>query len=43
VEHTVEVYPGAKQGFAVNDTLAYDREASELHWKRILKLFGENL
>jgi carboxymethylenebutenolidase len=39
VAHTVEVYPGVKHGFAVNDTPAYDHTASELHWRRILKLF----
>jgi carboxymethylenebutenolidase len=39
VEHTVEVYPDVKHGFAVNDTPVYDRPASELHWQQILKLF----
>jgi len=43
VKHTVEVYPGVKHGFAVNDTLAYDHTASEVHWEKILRLFGENL
>jgi carboxymethylenebutenolidase len=39
VEHTIEVYPGVKHGFAVNDTPAYDHPASERHWQQILKLF----
>jgi carboxymethylenebutenolidase len=43
VEHTIEVYADVKHGFAVNDTHAYDRAASELHWQRILKLFAGNL
>lgn len=43
VKHTVEVYPDVKHGFAVNDTPAYDRPASELHWQQILKLFARNL
>lgn len=43
VKHTLEVYAGAKHGFAINDTLAYDKQASELHWQRILKLFADNL
>jgi carboxymethylenebutenolidase len=43
VEHTVEVYPGVKHGFAVDDTPAYDQAASELHWQRILNLFAANL
>jgi len=43
VEHTIEVYAGAKHGFAVDDTPAYDRTASELHWQQILKLFAGKL
>ena len=43
VKHTVQVYPDVKHGFAVNDTPSYDRTASELHWKQILKLFAEKL
>lgn len=43
VENTVEVYAGARHGFAVNDTPVYDRAASERHWERILKLFAEKL
>ncbi|HEX4123140.1 MAG TPA: dienelactone hydrolase family protein [Tepidisphaeraceae bacterium] len=43
VSHTVEVYPGVKHGFAVTDTPAYDKTASEHHWQQILKLFAENL
>jgi carboxymethylenebutenolidase len=43
VEHTVEVCPDVKHGFAVNDTPVYDRAASEQHWQHILKLFAGNL
>lgn len=43
VRNTVEVYPGAKHGFAINDTLGFDQQAAEVHWQRMLKLFGENL
>jgi carboxymethylenebutenolidase len=43
VEHTVEVYPEVKHGFAVNDAAAYNRPASELHWQRILNLFKTRL
>jgi carboxymethylenebutenolidase len=43
VKHTVEVYPGVKHGFAVNDTPAYDRPASERHWQQLLNLFTVNL
>lgn len=43
VKHTVEIYQDVKHGFAVNDTPAYDRAASERHWQQLLKLFGQNL
>jgi carboxymethylenebutenolidase len=43
VEHKVEIYPGVKHGFAVDDTPAYDRPAAELHWQRVLELFAVNL
>lgn len=43
VENKIEVYPEAKHGFAVNDTLAYDRAASERHWEEILRLFSQTL
>lgn len=43
VKHAVEIYPGVKHGFSVNDTPAYDRTASERHWQQILKLFGNDL
>jgi carboxymethylenebutenolidase len=43
VKHTVEIYPEVKHGFAVNDTPAYDRVASERHWQQILTLFGGSL
>jgi carboxymethylenebutenolidase len=43
VEHTVEVYPDVKHGFAVNDTPVYDRPAAELHWQQILMLFAGSL
>lgn len=43
VKHTVEVYPGVKHGFAVNDAAGYDQTASESHWRNLLRLFAENL
>ncbi|HEY3855511.1 MAG TPA: dienelactone hydrolase family protein [Verrucomicrobiae bacterium] len=43
VTHAVEVYPGAKHGFAVPDTVGYDQAASEQHWQRLLHLYDENL
>ena len=43
VRHTVEVYEGAKHGFAVNDTPAFDKAAAEKHWERVMGLLGRNL
>jgi carboxymethylenebutenolidase len=43
VKHTIEVYPNVKHGFAVTDTVAYDRTASEHHWQQISKLFAASL
>ena len=41
--YTLEIYPHAKHGFAVNGHLVYDREASERHWERLLRLLQETL
>jgi carboxymethylenebutenolidase len=43
VSHTIETYENAKHGFAVNGHLVYDKEASERHWDRLLKLLEEAL
>jgi carboxymethylenebutenolidase len=43
VSYTLEVYPGARHGFAVTGHLAFDRDASERHWERLLALFEETL
>ena len=43
VTHTIEIYPNAKHGFAVTGHLAYDREASERHWHRLVGLLEETL
>jgi carboxymethylenebutenolidase len=40
VQHTVEVYPNVKHGFAVTDHPAYDPAASERHWQVLLDLFA---
>jgi carboxymethylenebutenolidase len=39
VEHQIELYPGAKHGFAVPDFPVYDEAAAERQWGRILALF----
>ena len=38
VDYRLEVYEGAKHGFAVTGHLVYDRDASERHWDRLLAL-----
>jgi carboxymethylenebutenolidase len=43
VRHTAELYPGAAHGWTQADTPAYDEEASERHWMRLLELFGRVL
>jgi carboxymethylenebutenolidase len=43
VKYAMEVYEGVKHGFAVNDTVVYDRAAAERHWQQLLALFAANL
>jgi len=43
LENTVEIYEGAKHGYAPPDMPVYDRDASERHWREMLSLFDEAL
>lgn len=43
VDYRLEVYPGAKHGFAVTGHLVYDRDASERHWTTLVGLLDERL
>jgi carboxymethylenebutenolidase len=43
VPHTLEIYAKAKHGFAVNGHIVFDREAAELHWRRLIELLRETL
>jgi carboxymethylenebutenolidase len=43
VQHTMEIYPKAKHGFAVTGHIAYDNGAAETHWRRLLDLLKETL
>ncbi|MDX5331587.1 MAG: dienelactone hydrolase family protein [Caulobacteraceae bacterium] len=43
VKAEVVIYPGARHGYAPADMPAYDREASERHWRDLLALFQANL
>ena len=43
VDYEIEIYKGVKHGFAVANHLVYDRDASERHWQRLLRLFSDTL
>jgi carboxymethylenebutenolidase len=43
VKHQSELYAGARHGYAVEGMAAYDKEASEKHWSRLLDLFRRTL
>jgi carboxymethylenebutenolidase len=43
VENTVEIYAGARHGYAPPDMPVYNEAASERHWREMLKLFDEKL
>lgn len=43
VDYTLEVYEGAKHGFAVAGHLVYDEAASARHWTNLLRLFQDAL
>ena len=43
VRYTLDVYAGAKHGFAVTGHLAYDQAASERHWNQVVELFGATI
>ena len=43
VDYTLEVYEGARHGFAVTGHLVYDRDASEKHWTRLVELLNDTL
>ena len=43
VENTVEIYAGARHGFAPPDMPVYNEAASERHWRELLTLFADTL
>lgn len=43
VQYTLDVYKGARHGFAVTGHLVYDKDASERHWAHVVQLFGDTL
>lgn len=43
VDYTLELYSGARHGFAVPDLPVYDADAADRHWDRVLSLFDAEL
>lgn len=43
VRHEIELYPGARHGFAAPDMTVFDPAASERHWGKVLGLFRDEL
>jgi carboxymethylenebutenolidase len=43
VGYQLELYPGAKHGFAVPDNPSYNEAAAQRHWSRLTTLFAETL
>ena len=43
VKYVLEVYEGAKHGYAVDEHLAYDRQAAERHWTALTALLRDTL
>ncbi|WP_225409413.1 dienelactone hydrolase family protein [Stigmatella hybrida] len=43
VKHQSELYTGARHGFAVEGSSAYDKEAAKWHWQTLLALLGRAL
>jgi len=43
VDNEVTIYAGARHGYTMPDLPVYDRDASERHWRELLKLLDETL
>ena len=43
VGHSSEIYPGTVHGFTMSDTDAFDSDARQLHWDRLLGLLRRTL
>ncbi|MCY1043254.1 dienelactone hydrolase family protein [Corallococcus sp. bb12-1] len=43
VRYVSELYPGARHGYAIDNSPVYHAQAAETHWRRILELFGRTL
>jgi carboxymethylenebutenolidase len=43
IDHDIKVYPGAGHSFFNDQGRAYDQEAADDSWQRVLKFFGSHL
>ena len=43
IDAEVELYPGVEHGFAFPNRPAYNKDAAERHWERLLALYGRRL
>jgi len=43
VDHRIELYEGARHGFAVPDFPVFDQTAADRHWQRVFELFDATL
>jgi carboxymethylenebutenolidase len=43
IDAEVELYPGVEHGFAFPQRAAYDKDAAERHWERLIALYRRHL
>jgi carboxymethylenebutenolidase len=43
IEHDIKVYPGARHSFFNDRGSAYDKDAAEDSWRRVIAFFGDTL
>ena len=43
VKNTVEIYAGARHGYAPPDMPVYNEAAAERHWRELLKLLADTV
>ncbi|WP_163997152.1 dienelactone hydrolase family protein [Pyxidicoccus caerfyrddinensis] len=43
IKHRSELFVGKRHGYSVAGSAAYDKDASEQHWTRLIDLFGRTL